>query len=95
MLIHVQKPGSEFAASAFDWKMRFNRTIKPGAESVCWLVCERLGIKNPSAEYLSGYLDNNENIPVISIDTVLKSASKIEKMIKETKAPRKEIIVER
>jgi hypothetical protein len=63
------------------------------AESVCWLVCERLGIKNPSAEYLSGYLDNNENIPIISIDTVLKSASIIEKMIKGTKAPRKEIIV--
>ena len=26
------------------------------AESVCWLVCERLGIHNPSAEYLSGYM---------------------------------------
>jgi len=65
------------------------------AESVCWLVCERLGLENPSAKYLSGYLDNNENIPIISIDTVLKSASEIEKMIKETKAPRKEIVVER
>ena len=31
MLIHIQKPGSEFVASASDWKMRFNRTIKPGA----------------------------------------------------------------
>ncbi len=65
------------------------------AESVCWLVCERLGLENPSAKYLSGYLDNNENIPSPSIDNVLKSVSMIEKMLKETKAPRKEIIVKR
>jgi hypothetical protein len=65
------------------------------AESVCWLVCERLGLENPSAKYLSGYLDNNENIPSISIDNVLKSVSMIEKVLKETKAPRKEIIVKR
>jgi hypothetical protein len=65
------------------------------AESVCWLVCERMGIKNPSAKYLSGYLDNNESIPNISIDTVLKTALILEKMIKGTKAPRKEIIMNR
>ena len=53
-------------------------------------VCERLGLENPSAKYLSGYLDNNENIPSISIDNVLK-LSMIEKMLKETKAPGKRL----
>lgn len=63
------------------------------AESVCWLVCERLGIKNPSEKYLSGYLDNNRHIPKISIDTVLKAVAIIESMFRNTKPIRKEIIL--
>lgn len=63
------------------------------AECICWLVCERLGIQNPSAEYLSGYLEDNDQIPPISIDTVLKSVSVIEAMINGNKEPRKELIV--
>lgn len=63
------------------------------AESVCWLVCERIGVKNPSAEYLSGYLKHNQAIPDISIDTVLKSVGIIESMIYSNKNPRKEIII--
>lgn len=62
------------------------------AESVCWLVCERMGLKNPSAEYLSGYLNYNEYVPNISIDAVLKSVAIIESMINGSKEPRKEII---
>lgn len=30
-LLHVQKPGLRFAASAHDWQDRFDRTIKEGA----------------------------------------------------------------
>lgn len=63
------------------------------AESVCWLICERNRIKNPSAKYLSGYLDSNEEIPNISIDTVLKSVAAIEYMINNREEPRKEIII--
>jgi hypothetical protein len=33
------------------------------AESVTWLVCERVGIQDPSAEYLAGYLRSNEEVP--------------------------------
>jgi len=62
------------------------------AESVCWLICERMGINNPSAEYLSGYLDNYEEIPDISIDAVLKSVGIIETMINGGREPRKELI---
>ena len=50
------------------------------AESVCWLLCERQGIKNPSAEYLSRYVDANKNIPDISLDTVLKAVNTIEQL---------------
>lgn len=62
------------------------------AESVCWLLCERLGIKNPSAEYLSGYLNENGEIPLISIDTVLKAVGAIEGILGGKPAPRKELI---
>jgi hypothetical protein len=63
------------------------------AECVCWLVCERKGINNPSAAYLNGYLEKNEYIPDISTDTILKAVAIIESMINEKKNPRKEIIL--
>lgn len=31
MLLHIQKPGLSYAASAWDWRERFGRTIKEGA----------------------------------------------------------------
>ena len=77
------------------WEDRHNLSkniMEFEAECVCWLICERMGIHNPSAEYLNSYLDNNERIPSISLDIVLKSVGKIEKMIKEKIEPRKEIV---
>jgi hypothetical protein len=60
------------------------------AESISYLVCERLGIKNPSAEYLSGYMGKYQEVPDISIDLVMKVAGLIEKMGQERLKPRKE-----
>jgi hypothetical protein len=50
------------------------------AESVAWLVCERANIKNPSAAYLSGYLNKDGQIPQISLENVLKAAGKVESL---------------
>ena len=52
------------------------------AESICYLVCKRLGIENPSATYLANYLKENEEgeVPAISLERVLKSAGLIEQM---------------
>jgi len=63
------------------------------AESVCWLLCEREGIENPSAAYLSGYLENNDEIPPISIDTVLRAVGAVEQIWNKPLTPRKELIV--
>ncbi len=63
------------------------------AESVCWLLCERQGIRNPSAEYLSGYLEENQEIPAISIDTVLRAVGAIEQIWNKPMVPRKELII--
>jgi hypothetical protein len=60
------------------------------AESVCYLLCERLGIDNPSDEYLSGYLKGQAETPQISLHAVLTAAGLIERMGRERMKPRKE-----
>lgn len=65
------------------------------AESVCWLLCERLDIANPSAEYLSGYLNSNDEIPSISIYSVLKAVGLIESIMAGKKTPRKELLIKK
>lgn len=88
--------GAPLAPKATWWNDRRyveNNACEFEAESICWLVCERMGVKNPSAEYLSAYLDYNKEIPNISIDTVLKSVGKIESMINAVIDPQKEIII--
>ena len=63
------------------------------AETVCWIICERMGIRNPSASYLAGYLEKNNRIPNISIDAVLKAAGFIESLTEGIHPCRKELII--
>lgn len=58
------------------------------AESVCFLVCERLGIRCRSAEYLSAYVKAVPETPPISLDCILKAAGVIEQMGKARLKPR-------
>lgn len=60
------------------------------AESVCYLVCKRLGIDNPSEEYLSWYMKKNNETPSMSLDCVMKAAGLIEQMGRIRMKPRKE-----
>jgi IrrE N-terminal-like domain len=62
------------------------------AESICYLVCKRLGIDNPSATYLANYLKENKesDVPAISLECVMKSAGLIEQMGRGRLKPRKE-----
>ena len=61
------------------------------AESVAYLICERLGIKNPSDEYLAGYMGKNQEVPDISLECVMKVAGLIEQMGRQRLKPRKEM----
>lgn len=74
------------------WKDRAGRSLSLEsrefeAESVSWLICERLGIKNPSAKYLKGYTNENGEIPDVSVDTILKATGSIESLIKGNAMP--------
>lgn len=51
------------------------------AESVSWLICERLGIGNPSEKYLSNYIEENKEIPKeTSIENILSAAKEVWKL---------------
>ena len=65
------------------WKYRNrNKNEKEfEAETIAWLVCERIGIVNPSASYLSGYLNSNSQVPNISIECILKATNTIESLL--------------
>ena len=56
------------------------------AESVSFVVCKRFGIRSNSEEYLAEYVEKNSLIPTeVSIDLILKAASKIETIIRSGK----------
>lgn len=50
------------------------------AESVAYLICSRAGIDSPSERYLSGYVAEQEQVPNISLECVMKAAGLIETM---------------
>ena len=65
------------------WQTRqlSEEAIEFEAESVAWIVCERLGIGKTSAKYLSGYLDEHGEIPShVSIERILSAAKDVLKM---------------
>jgi hypothetical protein len=50
------------------------------AESISYLVCNRLGLKTSSDSYLAGYISENDTMPPISFDSVLTVSFIIEQM---------------
>jgi hypothetical protein len=60
------------------------------AESVSFLVCQRLGIKTRSAEYLAGYQEHHKETPALSLEAVMTTANLIEKMGNGRLKPRKQ-----
>jgi len=50
------------------------------AESISYLVCQRLHVDNPSEVYLATFMEHNQEIPSIRIELVMKAAGYIEQM---------------
>jgi len=74
------------------WKGRRNLTLEEKefeAESISYLVCNRLGLETNSDEYLSGYMKSNQQIPNVSFETILTVAGYIEQMTKKDFKPKK------
>lgn len=58
------------------------------AESVAYMVCARLGIDNPSEQYLACYVRDEKQVPSISLECVMKAAGLIESMGRDKLKPR-------
>lgn len=62
------------------WKVRdLPHEVKEfEAESVSWLICERLNVGNPSEKYLAEYLKSNSEIPQgVSIERIFSAFNKV------------------
>ena len=50
------------------------------AETVSYLICHKLGLESRSAEYIAGYIKDEDDLLQFSYEIVIKTADKIEKM---------------
>jgi hypothetical protein len=65
------------------WPYRLNlrhSVAEIEAESVAYIVCRRAGLRTHSAEYLSSFVEDNDDLDSISIDLVSRVAGRIEEM---------------
>ncbi len=53
------------------------------AETVAWIVSERLGLHTDSIRYLADYIEEPGTVPNIDLDCILKVAGKIEQMLQK------------
>lgn len=60
------------------------------AESISYIVCKRFGVRSNSEEYLSGYTQSTDEIPPISIDTVLHVSAMLENAILDKTSKRQD-----
>lgn len=79
---HISMP-SKWTEKRWDARHIGNKLEEFEAESTSWLICERLGIGNPSEEYLTNFTDKKEEVaPNVSIERILAATSEIERMLK-------------
>jgi hypothetical protein len=67
-----------------------HRTVEIEAEATAFIVALRFGLKGASARYVSRHLGDKPMPPSVSLDSVAKVASRLEKMAKEHLPARRE-----
>ena len=63
--------------------------IEVEAESVAWIVMNRLGLSGASEAYVSRHIRDGQTPAGVSPDSIAKTAGLIERMAKETLPPRR------
>jgi hypothetical protein len=67
-----------------------HRTVELEAEATAFIVSSRFGLSGASARCVSRHLGNEPMPPSVSLDLVAKTASRLERMTKETLGVRRE-----
>ncbi len=73
------------------WPFRMNLSeavTEIEAESVAYIVCRRSGLRTRAAEYLSSFVDDDDNVEAISLDLISRTAGRIEEMGRRVLPPR-------
>lgn len=73
------------------WPFRLNLSeavAEIEAESVAHIVCSRAGLRTRSAEYLSSFVEDSEDLDAISLDLISRVAGKLEEMGRRLLPPR-------
>jgi hypothetical protein len=73
------------------WPFRMNLSeavAEIEAESVAHIVCSRAGLRTRSAEYLSSFVEDSEDLDAISLDLISRVAGKLEEMGRRLLPPR-------
>ena len=70
----------------YGWQLRCLSHVQEEfeAETVAWLVCERMNIYNPSEGYLCHYTDNEGTLPPMDLNIILTAVKTIEQMISDS-----------
>lgn len=77
---HLQAP---YMWNGWECRHLHHSTEEFEAESVSWLICEKLNIGNPSERYLNNYLDNNGDIPAgVSVERIFQAFNEVWKMVR-------------
>jgi hypothetical protein len=75
------------------WPFRMNvseAVAEIEAESVAHIVCLRAGLRTRSAEYLSSFVEDSEELDAISLDLISRVAGRLEDMGRRLLPPRSE-----
>lgn len=75
-----------------EWTSRIGLTLAQReleAEAASYILCARAGLNSNSAEYLSAYLQDPEDIKKISVEAIMKTVTYIEQMSSKTFRPRR------
>lgn len=64
-------------------------SIEIEAESISYLVCQRMGLQTTSESYLSTYIKDYKQLPFISLDVILTVAGYIEQLGQPNFKPKK------
>jgi hypothetical protein len=73
------------------WPFRMNvseAVAEIEAESAAYIVCARAGLRTRSAEYLSSFVEDSEELAAISLDLISRVAGRIEEMGRRLLPPR-------
>ncbi len=71
------------------FRMNLSETVAElEAESTAHIVCQRAGLRTRAAEYLSSFVEDNDDLDAISLDLISRVAGRIEDMGRRLLQPR-------